>query len=86
MKINASEFDDKFDNGEDITEYLDLPGAMRLSDRATAINMELPEWIVDSLDRESKRLGTSRGAIIKIWLAERLKTASKESDEPSSGQ
>ncbi len=30
--ITAKEFDEKFDNGEDITEYLDFSTAVRLKD------------------------------------------------------
>jgi len=30
--ITANEFDEKFDNGEDITEYLDFSKAIRLKD------------------------------------------------------
>jgi hypothetical protein len=28
--------------------------------------------MVDSLDREAKRLGVTRQSIIKVWIAERL--------------
>lgn len=31
-KITAQEFDKKFDDGEDITEYLDFSSAIRLKD------------------------------------------------------
>ncbi len=29
-------------------------------------------WMVDSLDSEAKRLGISRQAVIKFWIAEKL--------------
>jgi hypothetical protein len=28
--------------------------------------------MIDSLDREAKRLGVTRQSIIKVWIAERL--------------
>jgi hypothetical protein len=28
--------------------------------------------VVDSLDREARRLGVTRQSIIKVWIAERL--------------
>jgi hypothetical protein len=36
------------------------------------VNVDFPEWMIDSLDREATRLGVTRQSIIKIWLAERL--------------
>jgi hypothetical protein len=35
--------------------------------------MDFPVWMIDSLDREAGRLGVSRQALIKVWIAERLK-------------
>ena len=34
--------------------------------------MDFPVWMIESLDREAKRLGVSRQSIIKVWIAERL--------------
>ena len=36
------------------------------------VNVDIPLWMVKSLDREAKRVGVSRQALIKMWLAERL--------------
>jgi hypothetical protein len=36
------------------------------------VNVDLPEWMIASLDREAKRLGVTRQSVIKVWLAERL--------------
>ena len=77
--ITAKEFDKKFDNGEDITEYLDFSTAIRLKDAkklktdTKKINVDFPEWIIESLDREAKKIGVTRQSIIKVWIAERLK-------------
>jgi macrodomain Ter protein organizer (MatP/YcbG family) len=78
-KITAQEFDKKFDNGEDISEYLDLSKATRLKDikklktKTKKINVDFPEWVIESLDREAKKIGVTRQSIIKVWIAERLK-------------
>ena len=40
--------------------------------------MSFPEWMLESLDLEASRLGIPRQAIIKLWLSERLKSASDE--------
>ncbi len=31
--------------------------------------------MIDSLDREAKKLGVTRQSIIKVWLAERLENS-----------
>jgi hypothetical protein len=36
------------------------------------VNVDFPLWMIQSLDKEAKRLGVPRQSIIKIWLAERL--------------
>lgn len=47
--ITAKEFDKKFDNGEDITEYLDFSTAVRLKDvkklktETKKVNVDFPE-------------------------------------------
>lgn len=34
--------------------------------------VDFPAWMIESLDQEANRLGVTRDAIIKIWIAERL--------------
>ncbi|NTW54386.1 MAG: CopG family transcriptional regulator [Chlorobaculum sp.] len=71
--MKAQEFDQKFDAGEeDITPELDLDQATRVNQRQKRVNVDFPVWMVDSLDKEAKRLGVSRQSIIKVWIAERL--------------
>lgn len=74
--MKASELEKKFDSGEDITEMLDLSEAKKASQSLKRINVDIPLWMVERLDKEAKRLGVSRQSIIKIWLAERLEKAS----------
>ena len=77
--ITAKEFDDKFDKSEDISEYLDFSKAIKLKDMkklktdTKKVNVDFPEWIIESLDREAKKIGVTRQSIIKVWIAERLK-------------
>jgi len=76
MKTKASEFDRKFDAGEDITVYLEQNLARRPEHEQKRVNVDFPVWMIHSLDREAKRLGVPRQSIIKIWIAERLEKAS----------
>jgi hypothetical protein len=70
--ITAEELDEKFDNGEDISEYFDWSSARRINQEPQRVNIDFPRWVVNRLDRESKRLGVSRQALVKLWIAERL--------------
>ena len=70
--MKARDFDKKFDNGEDITSGLDISKARRLNQEPKRINVDFPTWMIESLDREAKRLGVTRQSIIKVWIAEML--------------
>ncbi len=70
--MKASEFDTKFDSGEDITAHLDLSTARRPGQEIKRVNVDFPVWMVESLDREAKRLGVTRQSIIKVWIADML--------------
>ena len=70
--MKANELDRKFDDGEDITSHLDRSQARRPNLDQKRVNVDFPLWMVHYLDREAKRLGVARQALIKLWLAERL--------------
>jgi hypothetical protein len=70
--MKAKEFDDKFDRGEDVTSALDLSKARRPTEEQRRVNVDFPAWMIESLDREARRLGVTRQSIIKVWIAERL--------------
>jgi hypothetical protein len=61
--MDASEFDRKFDDGENIISELDLSRARRPGEETKQINVDLPAWMVTSLDREARRLGVPRQSI-----------------------
>ena len=71
--IKADEFDRKFKNGEDITEFLDLSKVVRPGQEQKRINVDFPIWMIQQLDKEARKIGVTRQSIIKMWLAERLK-------------
>ena len=70
--MKAEEFDKRFDRGEDVTPALDLAKARRPGQEQRRVNVDFPVWMIESLDREARRLGVSRQSIIKVWIAERL--------------
>jgi hypothetical protein len=73
--MKASDLDKKFDEGEDITEYLDVSKAKRPGQGQKRVNVDFPAWMIRLLDKEAKRLGVPRQAIIKVWIGERLEKA-----------
>ena len=78
--MKAEEFDKKFDNSEDISEYLDIKNAKRPGREQKRVNVDFPVWMIQSLDREAKRLGVTRQSLIKIWIAERLTPDSRKTN------
>ena len=45
-----------FDNGKDITEALDFSKAARPGRAQRRVNVDFPEWMILSLDKEADRL------------------------------
>ena len=74
--MKAKEFDQAFDDGEEIVDQLDLAKARRPEQEQKRVNVDFPLWMIHQLDREAKRLGVPRQSLIKVWIAERLKQAS----------
>ena len=74
--MKAKELDKKFDEGKSIIKNLDLSKAVRPNQEQRRVNVDFPLWMIQSLDKEAKRLGVPRQSIIKIWLAERLHKSS----------
>jgi hypothetical protein len=67
--MKAKDLDRRFDAGEDVTKYLDLSKARRPAHEQKRVNVDFPIWMVESLDREAKRLGVPRQALIKVLVA-----------------
>jgi hypothetical protein len=70
--MKAEEFDRAFDRGEDVSSALDLEAAQRPGLEQRRVNVDFPVWMIESLDREARRLGVTRQAVIKVWIAEHL--------------
>lgn len=70
-RISAKVFDEAFDQGKDVTPYLDLR-AVKVRQPTHRINVDIPKGLLDRVDREAERVGVPRTSLIKIWIAERL--------------
>ena len=73
--MKASQLDKKFDdNKEDILEYFDTSKIKMINEKQRRVNIDFPEWMIQSLDKEAKHIGVSRQAVIKMWIADKLKS------------
>ena len=71
--MNAKEFDQKFDDGEeDIIEMLDLSQAKRPLATQKRLSIDLPLWMIELINQESERLGVTPQTVVQISLAEHL--------------
>ena len=71
--ITAEEFDEKFDAEEDISQYLEIDKARRPDLEQKKISLSLPHWMISGIDKEARKMGVSRQALMKIWINEKLK-------------
>ena len=80
--ITAKEFEEIFGRVGDFSTYVDKaqpPPAAPASPEPPQPGLELrrvtidfPEWVIESLEAESRLIGVSKQAIVKMWIAERL--------------
>ena len=55
--MKAEEFDQAFDRGENVSSALDVAAARRPGVEQRRVNVDFPVWMIESLDREARRLG-----------------------------
>jgi hypothetical protein len=73
--ITTQEFDALFEQGKDITGFLDLKSARRHGLETRRVSVDFPEWMINMLDQEAAKLGVTRQSVIKFWISEKLKSA-----------
>ena len=79
--MKVKDLDEMFDNGEDIIKHIDLSKAKRIKQKHEKIDVEFPTWMLNSLDKEARRLGIPIQSIIKVWIADRLKLTAVTSNQ-----
>ena len=85
-KRSAAAIDRLHDAGRSMLPVLDLstrrrsnagsaaPGSVAAA-RIRRVNVDFPEWMVAELDREAEHLGVTRQSVIKVFIAEQLRSA-----------
>ena len=70
--MTAQEFEQRFDEGEDITPYIDKSSIRRPGVAPRRVNVDFPEWMIEKLDWQSRLIGVSRQALVKLWVSEQI--------------
>ena len=70
--ISAEELDRRFDDGEDVSDFVDWSQAARPGVELEHIEIDLPKWLLRKVDVEASRLGTTRQSLLAEWITEKL--------------
>ena len=73
QKTTAQNLETRFDAGKDVLDYFDTAKATRRNHARARVNVDLPKWMINRIDRVAGRNGIPRQAVIKTWLADKLK-------------
>ncbi|SMD43598.1 CopG antitoxin of type II toxin-antitoxin system [Aquiflexum balticum DSM 16537] len=73
QSITSAEFDQKFENNEDLSDFLNLEKASKPGLKPKRVSVDFPEWMVQELDKSAQRLGITRQSLIKVFISEKLK-------------
>jgi hypothetical protein len=80
-KITAEEFDRRFDDGEDISEFLDWSEAKSGEIGRDLFLVKLGEGSAAEIVAEAKRLGVPVDVLISRWVDERLQQERRSAAE-----
>ena len=70
---STEEFDRRFDDGEDIHDLIDISKAHIIRHvKKVRITLDVAEELVKDIDLIRAAIGVDRGALIKVWLHERV--------------
>lgn len=71
---DSTEFDRRFDSGEDIHDLIDMSRATVIRHgKKVRITLDIAESLVKEIDQIREEIGIDRAALIKVWLHERVR-------------
>jgi hypothetical protein len=74
MANGTEEFDRRFDDGEDIHDLIDMSKAKVMRHgKKVRITLDVAEDLVKEIDQIRENIGVERGALIKVWLHEKVR-------------
>lgn len=75
QQTTAQNLESRFDAGEEVLDYFDATKAVRINHAKARVNLDLPKWMIQRIDRVAGRNGLARQSQIKAWLADKIKEA-----------
>ena len=75
QKTNSQNLETRHGAGEDVLDYFDTAKARRRNHEKSRVNLDLPQWMISSIDRVAGRNGIARQSQIKARLADKIKEA-----------
>jgi hypothetical protein len=73
MARNNEEFDARFDRGEDVHQLIDISRALvTIPGKKVRITLDISQSLVKEIDAIREAIGVDRGALIKVWLYDRV--------------
>ncbi len=70
--MSAEDLDRRFDDGEDVSNYVDWSQAKRPGVEIEHVEVDLPKWLLKRIDAEAERLGTTRQSLLAQWISEKV--------------
>jgi hypothetical protein len=70
--MKAEELERQFDDDEDILEFFDLANLKRPGLAKQPVKIDLPQWMLEALEKEAQQLGISLQSVIERSLTESL--------------
>ncbi len=71
---SSAEFDRRFDACEDVHDIIDMSKAKVIRHgKKVRLTLDVAESLVNDIDEIREEIGVDRGALIKVWLHERVK-------------
>ncbi len=68
------EFDQRFDQGEDIHQLIDISRVIiNKPAKKVRITLDISQSLVKEIDAIRESIGVDRGALMKVWLYDRVK-------------
>ena len=74
--ISAEELDRRFDDGEDVSDYVDWSKSTRPGLELAHADVDLPKSILLKVDAEAVRLGVTRQTLLAEWISEKAENVS----------
>jgi len=57
---------------------LDMSTLTKKGTKTKKVNVDFPEWVINSLDLEATKIGVTRQSIIKVWIVRKQNANTKK--------